>query len=151
MHGAHPGDRVAEGPRQPVDHLRSAAHPRHAEQQLTGIRREPRGLELALDAHEVTGDELGQDPLAPLRIDAELLQERGVGRRVTEADSVGLQPGGIEGAAEHGQRLGRPLRRRCADELDPRLQELPRLTALWTHATVGVGEVAEAQRRLGRR
>jgi hypothetical protein len=38
-----------------------------------------------------------------------------------------------------------------ADELDPRLQELAHLSAMRAHAAVGVGEVGEAQRRLGGR
>ena len=72
-------------------------------------------------------------------------------RGVAEADAVVLQPGRIERVAQHGERLGGALGRGRADQLDPRLQQLARLSALGTHAAVAVREVAEAQRRLAGR
>ena len=84
----------------------------------------------------------------PLGLDPDLFEERQEQRGVAEPDAVGLQPHGVERRAEHGQRLGRPLGRGRAHQLDPSLQQLPRLTALGAHAPVGVSEIAEAQRRL---
>ena len=43
------------------------------------------------------------------------------------------QPGRLERAAQHGQRLGGAVRRREADELDAGLQELARLPAVRAH------------------
>ena len=54
-------------------------------------------------------------------------------RGVADADPVVLQAGRIQGVAEHGERLGGSLRGRRADQLDPRLQQLPRLAALGAH------------------
>ena len=76
-------------------------------------------------------------------------QQHRVQRRVAEADPVVAQADGVERVAQDGQRLGGSLRRGRADELDPGLQELAHLAAVRAHAAVGVGEVAEAQRRLG--
>ena len=45
-------------------------------------------------------------------------------------------------------RLGRPLGRGGADQLDPGLQELARLAALRANPAVAVGVVGEAQRQL---
>ena len=49
-----------------------------------------------------------------------------------------------ECGAEYGEALDGALRRRRADQFDPALQELARLSALRAHAPVRVGQVEEA-------
>jgi len=64
------------------------------------------------------------------------------------AHAVVAQARRVQGATQHRQRLHRPVRGRRADQLDARLQELARLPALGPDGPVGVGEIAEAQRRI---
>ena len=51
--------------------------------------------------------------------------------------------------AEHGERLGGALGGGRADQLDPGLEQLAGLAARGRDAAIAVGEVAEAERRLG--
>ncbi len=74
-----------------------------------------------------------------------------VQRRVPEPDAVAAQPDRVQRAAQDRERLGGAGRARRADELDPGLEELAHLAAVRAHRAVGVGDVAEAQRRIGRR
>jgi hypothetical protein len=90
-----------------------------------------------------------QDPPARLRRDPEGIEQGGIDGGVAEPHPVVAQAGRVEGGAQDAQRLGRAVGRRRADELDSRLEELPRLPPLGPHAAVGVREVGEAQRRLG--
>jgi hypothetical protein len=84
-----------------------------------------------------------------LLVDPDPAQERRIERGVAEAHSVALQADSIEGVAEDRERLGRPGGAGGAHELDAGLQELAHLPAVGRDAPVGVGDVAEAQRRLG--
>ena len=84
-----------------------------------------------------------------LGVDAEAVEQLGVERGVAQADPVRLEARRIEGGAQDGQDLRRPLRRGHPDQLDPGLKELAGLPALGANAPVGVREVAEAKRRLG--
>ena len=102
----------AAGRSRSIQDLRSAAHLRDAEQQLQLVVCELEVAELALDPDEVAADELVEDPLALLGVDADGLEQRRVQGGVAEADPVVLQPGGVERGTEDGERLGGPLRRR---------------------------------------
>ena len=133
-----------------LEHLRAAADPRHAQQQLDVVVVEARAR--CTSRSTPTKSPAASSARIRSRRSAatpERLQQRRVQRRVAEPDAVGLQAGGVERRAQHRQRLGGALRARDADQLDPGLQELARLPALRAHAAVGVREVAEAQRRLG--
>ena len=79
-------------------------------------------------------------------------QQRREQRRVAEADAVVLQAGRVERVAEHRQRLRGALRARATPISSiPACSSSRGWPALRAHAAVAVGEVAEAQRRLGRR
>ena len=107
--------------------------------------------ELGLEADQVVGGEAGEDRVARLALDAELGEQLAVEVGVAEADHGAVEAGGVERRLEHLDHLGGALRRRGADQLDPGLGELAHLAALRAHRAVGVGQVAEAQRRLGAR
>ena len=76
-------------------------------------------------------------------------EQRGIERGVSQADPVVLEAGCVQGAADDRQHLGGPVRSGRADQLDAGLEHLARVAALRPDRPVAVGEVAEAQRRLG--
>ena len=90
--------------------LRTSADLRDPEQQRDVFGRESERSDLSLDADEVAVDQLLEDSLARGLRDVERLQEGRVERGVADPDPVGLKPGGIEGLAEHGERLRGPFR-----------------------------------------
>ena len=138
--------------RRQLEHLRARrAAAGRAAAGPTASPRQPQALDLALQADEVARHELLQDRRARRLRHAQRVEQRRVQRRVAQPDAVGVQADGVEHLAQQLERLDRAVRARRADELDPRLQHLPRLPALRAHGAVGVGEVAEAQRRSGRR
>ena len=93
--------------------------------------------------------ELRQQRVARLALDPELGEQLAVEVGVAEPDHGAVEPGGVERRLEHLDHLGRALRRGRPDQLDPGLGELAHLAALRAHRPVGVGDVAEAERRLG--
>ena len=149
-HAAQPGQRVGHRPRRRLEHVGAAAQLRHAHEQLGIAGREVELAHLALQPDEVLRRELLQQALAVLLVDPEAAQQRRIERRVAEADAIALQADGIQRVAQHGQRLGGAGGPGRADELDPGLQELAHLAAVRGDTPVGVGDVAEAQGRLGR-
>ena len=151
VHEPHAGHRLHGWRRGLGEQLWAAAPLRDLEQQLRCLLGEPARVEAPLQLHEVAPDERAQELGAHGLAHLEDAHERGVQRGIAETDAVVVQPHGIERVAEHGQHLGGPLRSGRADQLDPGLQQLARLPALWAHAAVAMGEVAEAQRRLTRR
>jgi hypothetical protein len=84
-----------------------------------------------------------------LLVDAQAGQQRRVQGGVAEADAIALEADGVQRVAEHRQRLRRAGGARGADELDAGLEELAHLAAVRRDLAIGVGDVAEAQRRLG--
>ena len=145
-----PAQRVGHRARRRLEHVGPAAQLGHAHEQLGVAGGEVELAHLALEADEVLGRELLQQALAVLLVDPEAAQQRGIERGVAEADPIALQADGVQRVAQHGQRLGRPRGPGGADELDAGLQELAHLAAVRRDLPVGVGDVAEAQRRLGR-
>ena len=121
------------------------------EQHRRGLGGQPQRSDLALEPDEVARHELMQDRRPRAGRHAERVEQRRVQRRVAQAHAVGVQPDRVEHLAQQLERLDRALQARRADELDPGLQHLARLPALRPHGAVGVGEVAEAQRRIGGR
>ena len=132
-----------------LQHLGAAARARHRQQQLGLVTRQPEFVDLALDTDEVTDRQLRQDSLRLLGQHPDGVEQRRIQRRVAEPDAIVLQTGGVQRRAQHAQRLGGTPGARRANQLDPGLQKLARLPALRPHPAVGVGEVAEAQGRLG--
>ena len=133
-----------------MQHVRSAAHLRHAQQQLDRALVDRQLTQAVLEADEVATAELREQQRAPLLRHVEAVEQRRVQRRVADPDAVARETGAIERAAEHRDGLGGPGRPAGADQLDPRLQELARLSALRADAAVAVREIGEAQRQLGR-
>ena len=86
-----------------------------------------------------------------LLVDAEPAQQRGIERGVAEPDAIALQAGGVQRVAQHGRAPRRCPRRRGRRSARSRPAGT-RASARGAGATlpVGVGDVAEAQRRLGR-
>ena len=86
-----------------------------------------------------------------LLVDPQAAEQGRIQRGVAQPDAIALQADRIERVAQHGERLGRAGGPGRPDELDAGLQELAHLAAVRRDLPVGVGDVAEAQRRLGRR
>ncbi len=105
--------------------------------------------ELDLEADEVVGGQAAEERVARLSVDPELGQQLAVEIGVAEADHGPVETGGIERRLEHLDHLGGAVGRRGADQLDAGLGELAHLPALRAHRSIGVGQVTEAQRRLG--
>ena len=112
--------------RRRIEHVGTTSQLGHADEQ-PGV--EPELADLPLETHEVARRELVEQPLAVLLVDAQPGEQRRVQGGVAEADAVAIEPDGVEGVAQNRQRLGGPLRRRRADQFDPRLQELAHLAA----------------------
>ena len=119
------------------------------EQQLERLVAESEPAQLPLDPDVVAVDELREDPLAARGVDPDRLEQRRVERRIADPDAEVLQAGGLERVAEDGEHLGGAAGRGGADQLDAGLQELARLAALRPDPAIGVGDIGEAERRLG--
>ena len=107
---------------QPLEDLGAAAGVGQAQQQIGVGVRQAQGADLALDADEVSGGELGEDQLAALGVHPERLQQRRVQGGVAEAHPVVLQAGGVQSGAEHPEHLSGAGGAGHADQLDARLQ-----------------------------
>ena len=147
MEPLEPADDVGRRARRQLEHLGPAAQLRDAQQHVRRLVPQPQPADLALEPHEVARHELVQDRPARRLRHAQRVEQRRVQRRVAEPDAVGVEADGVEHLAQQLDRLDRAVGPGRADELDPRLQHLPRLAALRAHGAIGVGEVAEAQRR----
>ena len=148
LEGAQAADDLGGRALEPVEHLGPAAQLRCAQERLRGLLPQPQRSNLTLQADEVARDELLQDRRPRSVGHAHGVQQRRVQRRVAEPDLVAVEPDRVEHLAQQLDRLDRPLRPGRADELDPRLEHLARLATRRPHGAVGVGEVAEAQRRI---
>ena len=147
-----PADRVGHRAGGAGEHVGAAAPLGHADEQLRLLGVEPEARRRRARARRSPGRASAvEQPRAHLLGHAETGHQRRVQRSVAEPDAIALQPGGVEGVAQHGRAPRRCRRAPGADQLDSGLEELSRLAALRTDAAVAVGEVAEAQRRLGGR
>jgi hypothetical protein len=146
---AQAAERVVQRALEPLEDLGAAPGVGQAQQQVGIAVGQAQRAHLAVHPDEVSSGELGEDQLAALGVHLERLQQRRVQGRVAEAHPVVIEAGSVQRGAQHPEYLGGARGAGHADQLHARLQQLAALAPLRAHAAIGVGDVAEAQRRLG--
>ena len=136
-----------------VEHVGPAAQLRHAHEQLGVARRRGRARgPRARGRRSPSSPSSLQQALAVLLVDAAAPPAApGYSDGVAEADAIALEADGVQRVAQHGQRLGgaggaRARRRARCRPAGTRASG----RGAGVTCAVGVGDVAEAQRRLGR-
>src|ERR1700729_719712 len=128
MDRAHTRDGGVERSLEVLEHLRAASGLRRAQEQRGGGGVDAELGDLALESDEIAVDELGEDVLAPVGVDREPVEQRRIQGGVSESDSIRLESRRVERLAQDGEDLRRPFGGGSADQLDPGLEELARLS-----------------------